>query len=247
MTIDELYVLVLQSHPSATRNGDVVEYSGDLLLRSLTSLPSGVTLSAGGYLFLRSLTSLPSGVTLSAGGYLFLSSLTSLPSGVTLSAGGYLDLGSLTSPHQRYQGRDIYLENVDGYTMERVSSPHVIDGVTVAKYRYFKGEIIGDEWYIASIGEYTAHGDSVATAMRDVRFKEMRSDFDVEQLASDIRERGVVTFNEYRLLTGACESGLRHALESFGLAGDTESLPLSKVIELSKGQYGEDRIAELFE
>jgi len=72
-------------------------FKGYLDLRSLTSIPEGVTLSAGGYLDLESLTSIPEGVTLSAGGDLYLGSLTSIPEGVTLSAGGYLDLGSLTS------------------------------------------------------------------------------------------------------------------------------------------------------
>jgi hypothetical protein len=72
----------------------ILAYKGSLYLRSLTSLPEGVTLEAGDYLDLRSLTSLPEGVTLKAGGSLYLNSLTSLPEGVTLKAGGVYYAGT---------------------------------------------------------------------------------------------------------------------------------------------------------
>ena len=68
----------------------------DLDLSSLTTLPEGVSLTAGGSLNLSSLTTLPEGVSLTAGDSLDLSSLTTLPEGVSLTAGGYLDLSSLT-------------------------------------------------------------------------------------------------------------------------------------------------------
>ena len=76
----------LASAAEADWDGDVLKYSGNLNLRSLTSLPKGVTLKAGGYLGLDSLTSLSEGVTLEAGGDLDLDSLTSLPKGVALKA-----------------------------------------------------------------------------------------------------------------------------------------------------------------
>jgi hypothetical protein len=87
---------VLDAMQAVQADGSI-DYSGDLDLRSVTSLPAGVTLSAGGDLDLDSVTSLPAGVTLSAGGDLYLDSLTSLPEGVTLSAGGDLYLYSLKS------------------------------------------------------------------------------------------------------------------------------------------------------
>jgi len=77
--------------------GVTLEAGGDLYLDSLTTLPEGVTLEAGGSLDLRSLTTLPEGVALEAGGYLYLDPLTTLPEGVALEAGGDLYLGSLTA------------------------------------------------------------------------------------------------------------------------------------------------------
>jgi hypothetical protein len=118
------------SSPTSLPEGVTLSAGGDLYLSSLTSLPEGVTLSAGGYLDLSSLTSLPEGVTLSAGGYLYLSSLTSLPEGVTLSAGGDLDLSSLTSLPENFKGlicKYICLKNVttrlQGTYLERFRIP----------------------------------------------------------------------------------------------------------------------------
>ncbi|QDT41041.1 hypothetical protein Pan241w_11000 [Gimesia alba] len=245
MTIEELYQLVLEQDSKAKLEGVTLSAGGTLYLRSLTSLPEGVTLSAGGNLYLESLTSLPEGVTLSAGGYLDLRSLTSLPEGVTLSAGGTLDLRSLTSPDQIYQGDSIYLETIDGAAMQRLSSSHIKNGCEYYKAAYFNGRGDGDRCFVARCGEYTAHGDSLATAIRDVRFKEQQANFNADELVKQIKSRGVVTFNDYRLLTGACESGLRAGIKSLGLPEDTQELPLERVIELCDGQYGGDTIREL--
>jgi len=50
-------------------DGKCLHFEGDLYLGSLTSLPEGVTLTAGGNLDLRSLTSLPKGVKVKANRY----------------------------------------------------------------------------------------------------------------------------------------------------------------------------------
>ena len=58
---------------SAEWDGNKINYSGDLNLGSLTSIPEGVTLSAGGYLYLGSLTAIPEGVNVKAGKIIFKS------------------------------------------------------------------------------------------------------------------------------------------------------------------------------
>jgi hypothetical protein len=74
----------------------------------------------------------------------------------------------------------------------------------------------------------------------------MQATVDVDELVSTIRNKGTVTSAEYRLLTGACESGLGDGLESLGLSRDTPELPLEQVLQLSRGRYGGEQIAELF-
>jgi len=97
MTIDELYLYILDTGSSARRDGNTITARGYLYLERLTTLPEGVSISAWGNLFLGKLTTLPAGVTLSAGRYLDLGILTTLPEGVTISSGGNLNLRKLTT------------------------------------------------------------------------------------------------------------------------------------------------------
>jgi hypothetical protein len=201
------------------------------------------TISAGGNLYLGSLTALPEGVTISAGGYLYLGSLTALPEGVTISAGRNLYLGSLTDEEQPYQEKRIRLRTVDGYAM-RLISKRMMGEAELWSAQYFKGNLETDKrCFVATEGGYSAHGETAEQALRDLRFKIAQVDFDPEELVATIRERGTVTFNDYRLLTGACESGLREGLRARGVDPDTEVLPLDQVLELCRDGYGGERFA----
>ena len=77
--------------------GKVLEFKGDLFLRSLTTIPEGVTIKSGGDLYLPSLTTIAKGVTIKSGGDLYLPSLTKIAKGVTIKSGGNLFLSSLTT------------------------------------------------------------------------------------------------------------------------------------------------------
>jgi hypothetical protein len=210
---------------------------GSLDLRSLTTLPEGVSLSAGGSLDLRSLTTLPEGVSLSAGGGLNLPSLTSLPAGVSLSAGSWLDLRSLTSEVQVYQGQSIRLRMIDGICTRLISRRQVGEA-TVWRAQFFRGDPKNNKYcYVAQVGDTSAHGDTVERALRDLRFK-LDEQRPVTEAVAAIHRRGTVTFNDYRVITGACESGLREGLQARGIDPDTPELPLAQVLELCRDGYG---------
>lgn len=218
---------------------------GSLFLSSLTALPEGVNLSAGDWLDLSSLTTLPAGATLRARGALFLSSLPALPEGVTLSAGRWLALGGLSDETQHYQGKTIRLRCIDGITT-RLIRARKVGTATLWTAQYFRGHLDTDpRCYVAQEGDTYAHGETAERALRDLRFKIMSADFDPDELVARIKRRGTVEFNDYRLLTGACENGLREGLRARGLDPDTNELPLATALELSRGAYGGDRFARL--
>jgi hypothetical protein len=134
---------------------------------------------------------------------------------------------------------------VDDFTMRLISSREVGD-VTLWRAQYFKGHLDTDpKCYVAQLGDLYAHGDTADKAIRDLRFKQAQVDFDCDELVETIRERGTVKFNDYRLLTGACESGLQEGLRSLGLDPDLPELALSDALRLSKGRFGGERFAEL--
>ena len=245
-TIDDLCAHLDRASVSYKRTGSVIKTGGDLDLRSLTTLPEGVTLSAGGYLDLRNLTTLPEGVTLSAGGSLYLRNLTTLPEGVTLSAGGYLDLRNLTTEGQRYQGRAIKLRTIDGMTMRLIACRDLGDEIALWSAQYFKGNLETDpRCFVAQRGAFSAHGQSSQQALRDLRFKIAQANFDAGDLVQEIKARGSVRFNDYRLLTGACEAGLRQGLADRGLDPDTDELPLAQALELCRGAFGGEEFRRL--
>jgi hypothetical protein len=189
---------------------------------------------------LRSLTTLPEGVTFSNGGSVDLSSLTTLPEGVTFSNGGSVYLRGLTDEIHTYRGERIRLKNVDGYTM-LIRSERKLGEATIYSASYFAGGEIADfkPCYIAAQGEYFAHGETVEQAMRDVRFKMMEHDFDEAELVEEIKARGTVHINDFRLITGACESGTRQGMADAGLPYDADELPLETVLSAAFGHYGE--------
>lgn len=201
--------------------------------------PAGIEVR-GGSVDLPSPTILPDGVTFSNGGYVYLRGLTTLPDGVTFSNGGGVYLCSLTSEEQLYQGKTIRLRTIDGFTM-LINSERQVGEYTVMSCHYFAGGDLDKlkPCYVATDGTHNAHGDTIEQAIRDLRFKIAQVDYDVDDLVSQIKERGTVTFNDFRLLTGACEAGLMHGLEEAGLSPDTEELTIEEALRAAHGPYGE--------
>lgn len=66
------------------------EVSGDLDLRTLTSIPEGFSPKVSGDLYLESLTSIPEGFSPTVGEGLFLCSLGCIPEWFNPTVGGYL-------------------------------------------------------------------------------------------------------------------------------------------------------------
>ena len=220
-------------------NGAVEVTSGSVDLSSLTTLPENTTFSNGGNVYLFSLTTLPENTTFSNGGSVDLSRLTTLPENTTFSNGGNVYLSRLTSETQTYRGKTIRLRTIDGYTMLILSSRKLGDA-TVSRARYFGGGDIAKlkACYVAIQGGFNAHGDTAEQSLRDLRFKVMQKDFDCDDLIATIKRRGTVEFNDFRLITGACESGLRHGMTECGLDPDASELPLDTVLAKAHGSFG---------
>ena len=176
----------------------------------------------------------------------YLPSLTTLPENTTFSNGGYVYLPSLTDEYQTHRGEIIRLKHVDDQTM-LILSERSMSEYTIFHAAYFGGGDLGKlkRCYVAQLGEHFAHGKTVEKAMRDVRFKWMEREFDQEELVAEIKARGTVLIEDFRLVTGACEEGTRHGMEQAGLDPDADELPLAVVLGAAFGSYGE-RFKALF-
>jgi hypothetical protein len=225
---------------------------GYLDLGSLTSIPEGFNPTVGGYLDLRSLTSIPEGFNPTVGGYLYLGSLTSIPEGFNPTVGGDLDLRSLTSIPEGFNptvGRDMYLKNKTvpvrkPVTIKKIITPknkllfwqngkfvsadRILTEVVSKKGNVYTVKKIHSqkEFFLVSNGEFHAHGETLAKAKEDFKFKLMS-----EKLKSNpIKKDTVIDIKYYRLLTGACEMGVKDWMQRNGMTKEkykaSELLPI---------------------
>ena len=119
---------------------------------------------------------------------------------------------------------------------------------TVQDFTIYKGnayKIEGKETFVAVKDKYSAHGKTIEKAIEDCNFKFLQETINVEEYVKEVKAKGVMTIQDYRLLTGACEQGCLMFLENNGLKGKTE-LPLEKALTLVSGAYNFDKVKHLF-
>jgi len=166
--------------------------------------------TVGGSLYLGNLTSIPKEFNPTVGGSLDLRNLTSIPKEFNPTVGGSLYLGNLTIdvPTKPYGNSILSWENgkyilCDGIFTEVLSKK---------KGRYFVRKINSKEKiYIVTDGKNThAHGKSLKQANEDLQFKIMSEKLKNEPIESDF----LLTVKYYRLITGACDAGVRDFMKS---------------------------------
>lgn len=109
--------------------------------------------------------------------------------------------------------RDGLEEEICGPIKVRITS----DGHTIESYKDSKGQ----QRYFATLSgtHWCAHGNSVASAVADALWKDPVRRPSIDSLKKEIRGTGrarKINLNEFRILTGACLSGCRSALEAAG-------------------------------
>lgn len=140
-----------------------------------------------------------------------------------------------------YQGTVYTVKCIDGYVMV-IDSEKAKGDFTIYKCRYF-GRF--NECIVAKRGDYYAHGDTLKEAVEDVNFKFLQETFDLDTLVSEIKSKKTMSVSEYRLITGACRQGCANFRKSKGI--ESTELPLKEVINITKNEYGGDRVQELFD
>ena len=142
------------------------------------------------------------------------------------------------------KSRKFYRDGVDENIVGPVRVHYTSDGHAVESYKTDKGK----RKYFATLAgtHWTAHGDSVASAVSDAIWKDPERRPSVDALRAEIRKEGVgrkITLNEFRALTGACLSGCRSALESAGR--DDSPLTAYEIREHISNQWGSKLISIL--
>jgi len=69
------------------------------------------------------------------------------------------------------------------------------------------------ESYLAIQGEFSAHGESVKSAIKDLKFKILQDKVKKEPIYMDT----IITPVSYRMITGACWSGMKRFIDKFNI------------------------------
>ena len=214
---------------------------GDLDLSGLTSIPEGFNPTVGGSLVLSGLTSIPEGFNPTVGGGLVLSGLTSIPEGFNPTVGGGLVLSGLTSIPEGFNptvGGSLYLS---GSYSENKTAPKTdmiffqdgayikADGIFARVIQAKKGVYrlcklnSEKEFWMVTDGKFThAHGETLKEAKESFRFKIQSKKIKSEPITGDT----VIKIQHYRIITGACEFGVKNWIE--------QNIPRSKRASIFK-------------
>lgn len=180
------------------------------------------------------------------GGYLYLrgcTGITSLPEGLTV--GGSLDLRgtrikdakSVKHLHNGdyVEGRYLYADNI---------LTHVKSARKKGGYTLYIGKIKGRN--VISDGVNYAHCNKWRDGISDLNFKAAkdRGSEQYRNLTSDSVVKKDDAIAMYRVITGACQQGTQHFLDS--LPELKEEYTVGEIIGLTKGQYGCETFVRFF-
>lgn len=106
---------------------------------------------------------------------------------------------------------------------ERSESPALVsntrEGHRVETYRVDGS----DRFFVTLVGShYCAHGNTLAEAIADAIWKDEKRRPSLQAIKEEIRNAGKarkITLQEFRILTGACQTGCQLALKKAGLDG----------------------------
>ena len=139
------------------------------------------------------------------------------------------------------------------YQIDDVST--LIDSVSgnFAKGRILSKDLTARPCYIAKVGNYFAHGDTLCEAMADAQEKynenrpltERIADFNREFPDRDVKVDAARLFEWHHVLTGSCLAGRKAFCEDRGLDYEHGHYTVNEFIRLTREAYGGEAIEEL--
>ena len=151
-----------------------------------------------------------------------------------------------------------------GYGLKTFNEKKVyyIDGIPtiieVFKNNIAKGFIVNSDLtlkpcYVAKVGNYFAHGDSVKEAVEDAsnkHFSDLNVDEKIEQFKQKFKDyskkvSALELFDWHGKLTGSCKSGRGSFCHNNAINVNSDSFTIFEFIELTKNSYGGDIIKKL--
>ena len=179
------------------------------------------------------------------GGYLDLRSLTAIPEGFNPTVGGDLYLRNGLSAPTKKPGKITTSKNklLFWQNGKYVSADRIFTEVVSKKGNVYKVKKVHSdkEFFLVTDGQTHAHGETLQKAKEDFRFKLMAEKLKSEPIKADT----VIDIKYYRLLTGACEMGVKSWMESNNMKKESyKASELLPILEKTHA-YGVDKFKSL--
>jgi hypothetical protein len=124
---------------------------------------------------------------------------------------------------------------------QRLVSQKSLGEVTI----YTTEDFLGKTFYVARLGNKFSHGKTVEEAKDDLRYKiSERDKSHYEGWTLETKAKVGEMIEAYRVITGVCSTGTKMFCEGIKLK---DEYTVSEVIDLTKGQYGNDEFSQFFE
>ena len=215
-------------------------HKGNLTIRYGDNKDYSQLTSVGGNLSINSNAKLDN--LTSVGGYLSIGSNAKLEANNLTSVGGYLYINSNAKleaaflQHLKWKSIDRNL-----FIIESTKSKGDIIIYKGYNAKGVKDNVIRKEnCYVAESGKFYAHGKSIKQAVEDLQFKLISEKLKNQPINKDT----VIDIKYYRLVTGACEFGVKSFIESNGLKDSYKACELLPILE-SKHAYGVEKFKSL--
>ena len=170
-----------------------------------------------------------------------LSSLTSIPEGFNPTVGGYLGLRSGSKYIGSNVDTNIFWDNGHALIDDifcKIISERNIDNNKILHAKYIGRD---ETFYIAKQDNFYAHGKDLHKAIEDLKFKIISEKLKNEPINKDT----IIDIKYYRLITGACEFGVKQWIESNNISKESyradELLPILE----KTNAYGVDKFKSL--
>ena len=174
--------------------------------------------------------------------------ITSLPENLTV--GDSLDLSGTGITQKEREKVKKMTFNIETLLSWKGGKYRIFDGifceVLCRKKNVWKVKIGLKIQFVVTDGERFAHGDTIEKARDSLMYKISERD---TSSYKHLRQNTVLTKEEaikmYRVITGACEAGTRHFVET-NIYKIKETMTVSEIIKITEGQYGNSELKKFF-
>lgn len=133
---------------------------------------------------------------------------------------------------------------------EYIIIDNILSRVLLKRKGIYKVINYGEEkqTYIVKDGDIYSHGESISEAVESIRYKIGKRDkTEYENMSIETELNKIEAIRMYRVITGACEAGTKYFVEQYEKQNDKKEVyRIKEIIEMTKGQYGNDKLIQFF-